>query len=84
MSHSYAEVLARLVAYLDEHLEEKPSSPIGADSQLRQDLRLDSILSFEMIADLEDDYEISISLDEFRDVETVGDVATLVMSALAR
>ena len=78
MSAGYEEVLSRLVAYLDENLEEKPSGPIEADSSLVKDLRLDSIQSFEMIADLEDHYDISIPLEEVRDLDSVGDVARLV------
>ena len=84
MPDSHDEVLARLIAYLDENLEEKPSAPIAPSSTLQGDLRLDSIQSFEMVADLEDHYDVSISLDEFQSVQTVGDVARLVSEVIAR
>ncbi len=82
MSHNYDDVLSRLISYLDENLEEKPSSPITAESALQTDLKLDSIQSFEMVADLEDHYDISISLDNFQSVSSVGDVARLVTEVL--
>ncbi len=82
MSTSYEDVLGRLTAYLEENLEEKPTQPVTADSSLQHDLKLDSIQSFEMVADLEDHYDISISLESFQDVVSVGDVARLVVQTL--
>jgi acyl carrier protein len=82
-SSAYDEVLARLVQYLEENLEEKPSGPLGPESRLTADLHLDSIQSFEMVADLEDHYEISIELEQFQTVQSVADVARLVATEVA-
>lgn len=83
MSDSYEEVLSRLTSYLQENLEEAPTSAITAESNLDTDLNLDSIQRFEMVADIEDHYDVSLSLDAFEGVQTLGDVAKLVASTLA-
>ena len=82
MSKSREEIVERLVAYLSENLEEAPSAPITAESGLVKDLNLDSIQSFEMVADLEDHYDISIPLDDMQRLETVGDLASVVTEIL--
>ena len=78
MSTQHDEVLGRVIAYLGETLEHPPAEPISATSHLIKDLNLDSIQSFEMVADLEDHYDVSIDLDVFQEVETVGDVTKVV------
>ena len=76
------EIVQRLVTYLGENLESAPKGPITADSALVKDLNLDSIQSFEMVADLEDHYDISIPLDDIQELETVGDLAGIVSNLL--
>ena len=82
MSNKNEEITNRLVTYLGENLEEAPAGPITADSSLVKDLNLDSIQSFEMIADLEDHYDISIPLEEMQGLKTVGDLARAVTGIL--
>jgi len=77
------EILRRLVDYLEEHLEERPASGIGGESVLTTDLNMDSIQSAEMLADLEDDYDVALDLEDFNASTTVGSVARLVHQALA-
>ncbi len=67
-----------MIKHLEDNLEDKPKAPITAASNLVKELNLDSLQSFEMVADLEDHYEISIRLDELQDVETVAEVARIV------
>jgi len=76
------EVVAKVISYLEQQLEEKPSQPIAPSSNLVKDLRLDSIQSFEMVADLEDHYDVSIPTELFEDVVTVEDVALKIHSVL--
>jgi acyl carrier protein len=83
MSTTPEEIIGRLAAYLGEHLEEKPAAPITGESLLVEDLNLDSIQSFEMVADLEDHYDISIPLDDMQAFRTVGDLARAVSQILA-
>jgi acyl carrier protein len=80
--HSYEGVLAKIFEYLEEHLNERPSAPITAQSQLIRDLGLDSLQSFEMLSDLEDHYEVTIPMDLFQDAVTLEDVARAVLQVL--
>ena len=83
MSTSRKEIIQRLAQYLQENLEQAPSAPITAESKLIKDLNLDSIQSFEMVADLEDHYDISIPLDDMQTLNTVGDLAGIVTELVA-
>lgn len=74
-AQSVQSVLAKVITYLEDNLDEKPDKPIEASSELVRDVRLDSIQSFEMIADLEDHYDIRLPTELFADVVTVEDVA---------
>lgn len=80
MSNNNEEIMQRLVTYLGENLEDAPTAPITGESNLVKDLNLDSIQSFEMVADLEDHYDISIPLDEMQGIRTVGDLTKAVAS----
>ena len=82
MAESYDDILKRLIAYLGEHLEQAPAKPVSAESSLIKDLNLDSIQRFEMVADLEDHYDVSLSLEAFQEVETLGDVARLLAQSV--
>ncbi len=77
--HSYDNVLAKIFEYLEEHASERPAVPVTAHSRLIHDLGLDSLQSFEMVADLEDSLGITIPMDLFQGVETLEDVARAVL-----
>jgi len=79
---TYDAALERLLGYLDENLEDKPEGPITPQSSLARDLQLDSIQSFEMVAQFEDDWDVSISLDHFQTVETVEDLAKVLAAVV--
>jgi acyl carrier protein len=79
---SYESVVEGIARYLADHLEHTPREPITAATKLVRDLELDSIQSFEMVADLEDAYGISIDMERVQGVETVGDVAKVVHEAI--
>ena len=83
MSANREEIVQRLVTYLEENLEQAPKTPMTEESKLVADLNLDSIQSFEMVADLEDHYDISIPLDEMQNLNTVGDLADAVSKLIA-
>jgi acyl carrier protein len=80
--HSYEGVLAKIFEYLEEHLTERPSAAITAQSQLIRDLGLDSLQSFEMLSDLEDHYSVTIPMDLFQGALTLEDVARAVLRVL--
>lgn len=81
---TYEAVLAKMFAYFDENLAEKPASPISEESRLIQDLQLDSMQSFEMVSDLEDQFNITMPMELFQHVVTVGDVAREVVKVIAQ
>ncbi len=75
-------ILEDIRSRLEKLLENKPTQPIDVGTNLTRDLRLDSITSVELLAELEDHYSISIDLDDFAAFETVGDVVKAVDSRL--
>jgi len=79
---SYDGVVEVLIKHLETNLETKPANPVTVETRLVAELNLDSLQSFEMVADLEDHYEISISLDLLQGVETVGGVARIVYNLI--
>jgi acyl carrier protein len=82
VEHHYEDVLAKIFEYLEEHLTQRPSQPITAQSHLIRDIGLDSLQSFEMISDLEDHFKVVIPMDLFQNVETLEDVAHAVLKAI--
>ena len=80
--HSYEGVLAKIFEYLEERLSVKPTAAISAQSHLVRDLALDSLQSFEMLADLEDFYEVTVPIESFQSAETLEDVARAVSRVL--
>ncbi len=79
--HSYEGVLAKIFEYLDDRLTGKPAV-ITAQSHLVRDLALDSLQSFEMLADLEDFYGVTVPIEMFQSAETLEDVARAVTQVL--
>lgn len=55
-----------------------PVSAVTGKTNFQQDLNLDSIDSLELIMELEDIYDISISDADAAKLKTVGDVINLV------
>ncbi len=75
-------VLAVIVQHLKESLDDLPET-LDGETRISEDLALDSLDSFEMIAALEDHYDITITVDTVQDVKSLGDVAEVV-SGLVR
>ncbi len=76
------DVLARIFEHLDAHLEHKPEGELSAETEIIKDLNLDSMQSGEMVAELEDHYDVTIPLSKLQEVRTLGDVATAVAGLL--
>ena len=81
---SEQDILGVIARHLQTTLEPPPDSPVTADTRLVDDLALDSLQSFELLAVLEDHYRMTLSIELLQDVRTVGDVARVVAAALAR
>ena len=57
---------------------------VKADSNIGEDLGIDSLTLMNIVMGLEDVFELSIPLDRLADVETVGDLAALIDELRAR
>jgi acyl carrier protein len=86
MRHSMTEkdITTVIARHLMATLEPPPDAPVTGDTRLVDDLALDSLQSFEMVATLEDHYRVTLSIELLQDVRTVGDVARAVAGAVAR
>ena len=62
------------VLFTINHILQKKKRKITMESRLREDLFVDSLDMFMIIGDLEDEFEITITDDEFADVVTVNDI----------
>ncbi len=72
------DVLTRIFEHLKEHLEQTPEGELTGDTEIIKDLNLDSMQSGEMVAELEDHYDVTIPLTKLQEVRTLGDVARAV------
>lgn len=63
----------RIIITLKHVLEKRPK--ITLESRLREDLKVDSLDLLMILADLEDEFSITIAEDDFLDVVTVNDIA---------
>lgn len=61
-----------------------PVSAVTGKTNFQQDLNLDSIDSLELIMELEDIYDISISDADAAKLKTVGDVINLIDQKTAK
>ena len=57
-----------------------PSEPITLTTSIGRDLGLDSVEVMDFVMILEDRFDISIPLDNIAEVETVGDLCSVVKS----
>ncbi|EHQ89568.1 acyl carrier protein [Desulfosporosinus youngiae] len=62
------------VLYTINHILQRKKRKITLESRLREDLFVDSVDMAMIIGDLEDEFEITITDNEFADVVTVNDI----------
>jgi acyl carrier protein len=51
---------------------------VTADSDISRDLAVDSLALMNIVMEIEDQYDISIPIDRLSEVQTVGDLASLI------
>jgi acyl carrier protein len=82
MTWTRESVRTELLDLLGQHV---PSgTPIAEGSHLVADLGIDSLGVMEIVAAIEDKFELSIPDDALREVNTVADVATAIDTRLQR
>jgi acyl carrier protein len=64
--------------HLAEELEVDPAE-IAEGTRFKQDLDADSLDLYELVMELEDRYEISVSEQQAARIETVGDAVSFVL-----
>jgi acyl carrier protein len=75
------EVVAKVREHLSSELE-VPIEEITESTRLREDLDADSLDLYELVMELEDTYEISVSEEEAAGIETVGHAVDFVAGRL--
>lgn len=71
----FEEIKEKLLNYCDY-----PKEKLTEDTDIVKDLQVDSLNIMIIIGDLEDQYNVSIDVDDIKDVATVGDLVKLLES----
>jgi acyl carrier protein len=77
------EIVTVIAGHLMTHLRPPPDLPVTAETRILDDLALDSLQSFEMVAALEDHYGVTLSIELLEGVRTIGDIARVIAGELA-
>jgi acyl carrier protein len=70
------EVLGAIVTALEPF--RKGGTPITTDTDISQDLNLDSLAVLDLLMELEEKFDVSIPLNLVPEIRTVGDLAATV------
>ncbi|TXG82008.1 MAG: acyl carrier protein [Sphingomonadales bacterium] len=62
----------------------KKGIPLEATTRFATDLEFDSLTVMDLVAAIEDEFDITLPLNRLPDLETVGDVANAVREIRAR
>jgi len=73
MSYGYDEVLQRLAGHLRSKCA--PGTDLNEKANLIEDIGLDSNGVLEMLMEIEDEFDISIPMNQLVDVHTLGELA---------
>lgn len=73
-----SDIREKLITYLLEICDAENADAITDKSSLKEDLFLDSMQAVNMIADLEDEYNIQVEDAEILSLKTVKDVIDLI------
>jgi len=72
---------SRVIQIIKENLENSPE--VKAESKLQDDLGIDSLEAMMIINAIEDEFEISIEDDDFRELKTVQDILDILKKELS-
>lgn len=82
MTWSHETVLAEVRSVIQEHTE--TDADLTEKTELVADLGIDSLGVMEVVADIEDKFEMTIADSELREVATLGDVVKAIEIRLER
>ncbi|MEX6725964.1 acyl carrier protein [Parapedomonas caeni] len=77
---SNAEILETLIGLIGPF--NKKGVALAADTSFAQDLEFDSLTVMDLVANIEDEFDITLPLNMLPDLETVGQVADAVAKIL--
>ncbi|MDI1478083.1 phosphopantetheine-binding protein [Polyangium sp. y55x31] len=80
MTWSRENVQKKLVEVFGQHKQTEVD--VSAESEIVADLGIDSLGVMEVLADLEDTFKLTIPDEALREINTIGDVATAVLTRL--
>lgn len=80
MTWSHEKVLAEVRGVIREHTE--TDADLTEGTELVADLGIDSLGVMEVVADIEDKFDLTIADAELRDVATLGDVVKAIETRL--
>jgi acyl carrier protein len=83
MTHTRDSLLTRITDILHEQFDVEPSS-ITPESRLREDLDIDSIDAVNLMIELKSITAKKITLENFHQVKTIGDLIDAVLAFLAQ
>nr|WP_324256894.1 acyl carrier protein [Cellvibrio fontiphilus] len=83
MTHTRDSLLTRITEILHEQFDVEPGS-ITLESRLREDLDIDSIDAVNLMIELKSITAKKITLDNFHQVQTIGDLIEAVLAFLAQ
>lgn len=69
----FQEIVEHIIGHLRKVVP--PGTEITAESRIVGDLGLDSLVVMNFVMALEDDFDVSLTMDSLAKVETVGDLA---------
>ncbi len=62
----------------------KKGAPLALTTRFATDLEFDSLTVMDLVASIEDEFDITLPLNRLPDLETIGDVANAVREIRAR
>ncbi len=80
MSATHEDIEATIVRLLEPY--NKDGVPLAGDTRISADLNIDSADVLNFVMEVEDEFDIDISVNELADIHTVADLANLVAERL--
>lgn len=71
-----AQIFTRIIELIDPF--NKKGAPLGEDVSFARDLELDSLTVMDLVAAIEDEWDITLPLNMLPDLETIGQLADAV------
>jgi acyl carrier protein len=81
-NHEYCEIFAKLKTLLERYSE--PGVSIGEETELVDDLGLDSLKAMEMLFEVEDLFDISYSINNLSEVRTVKELVLQIQQTIKK